>query len=308
LVVCFAVLSATGFAAKQTGKCGKNITWSFDNETDELVVSGHGSMEGCSWGENDTIKTLIVEKGVTTVGSFKGVTSLQSVVLGENVETIEDFAFISCDNLINVTLPKNAKVAVGNHAFYYCSNLTNLVNVESIVSIGASAFWGCNSIESIVIPSAMTEIKDSTFAFCLGLDSVVIPASVTDIESEAFLCCTGLKSVTYFGTKNPNCNASDNVFHECFALMHVLVPENYEDDNFCGVPVKINGTSSSSLLIPSSVSSEVPTASSSSEKPVNWWKEHWYVAVIIGVAGAAVLIILIVVIVKCCRRRPYESL
>ena len=92
-------VSAEGLAA--TGNCGENVTWSFDSKTGELVISGTGEMKNydayshSSPFESSYIKTVIIESGVTSIGSyaFSYCDSLTSVTIGSSVTSIGYYAF-----------------------------------------------------------------------------------------------------------------------------------------------------------------------------------------------------------------------
>ena len=55
------------------GSCGKNLTWKLTDGT--LTVSGTGEMTNYSsqfdtpWARNETITAIVVEDGVTSIGS-----------------------------------------------------------------------------------------------------------------------------------------------------------------------------------------------------------------------------------------------
>ena len=111
------------------------------------------------------------------------------------VTTIENYAFICCDNLQNVTIPGSV-TTIGESAFEYCEGLQNITIGDSVTTIGFEAFSYCNSLQSVTIPDSVTTIGDSAFAFCDSLQSITIGGSVTTIGKSAFYYCDSLQSVT----------------------------------------------------------------------------------------------------------------
>jgi hypothetical protein len=63
---------------------------------------------------------------------------------------------------------------------------------------------------------------------------------VTSISDFAFSDCKGLTSVTYEGTSDPGMHTS-NVFSNCPSLLKAKVPNNYEDERFCDIPIEKQG-------------------------------------------------------------------
>ena len=63
---------------------------------------------------------------------------------------IGEYAFQSCDSLINVNIPSSV-TEIGRGAFQYCSSLTSVNIPSSVTSIEESAFSGCSGLRSIYV-------------------------------------------------------------------------------------------------------------------------------------------------------------
>jgi hypothetical protein len=74
----------------------------------------------------------------------------------------------------------NSVLTIGNHAFYFCSYLTNITIPFGCLNIGNYCFCGCNSL---------TIITNSQNSF-------TVPANVTNIGTGSFANCTSLKTIT----------------------------------------------------------------------------------------------------------------
>ena len=100
-------LNLTVNAETLTGKCGENVTYSLDTSTGELVISGTGKMTDYSgtdspFYQNTNIKSVIIESGVTSIGSyvFYKCTRLTSVTIPNSVKSLGDNALCSVKKVI----------------------------------------------------------------------------------------------------------------------------------------------------------------------------------------------------------------
>ena len=182
LAMLLSIVSVVDFSAYAdtltTGKCGDNVKYSFESDTGTLTISGTGDMYDYSsnksvFYDNGKIKTVIIEKGVTSIGSG---------------------AFENCTRLSSITIPDSV-TSIGNYVFEYCESLTSVTIPDSVTSIGDCAFGFCSSLASVTISDSVTSIGNSAFKFCLSLASVTIPDSVTSIGSDAFYDCARLISI-----------------------------------------------------------------------------------------------------------------
>lgn len=158
---------------------------------------------------------LIIPDSVTNGGITYAVTS------------IDDYAFIDCDNgpqlggtrLNTVTIP-NTVTSIGVGAFRDCNGLTSVSIPNSVTSIGSGAFYDCSSLSSINIPDSVTSIEGSTFYHCTSLASINIPNSVTYIGWSAFRNCNGLTSVTI---PDSVFEIDQYAFAQCYHLASVII-------------------------------------------------------------------------------------
>lgn len=66
-----------------------------------------------------------------------------------------------------------------------------------VTSIGDTAFSYCNNITEIILPSTITRIGKLAFNHCIGLKQITVPASVKFIGENVFSECIGLEAVTW---------------------------------------------------------------------------------------------------------------
>ncbi|MBO5269227.1 MAG: leucine-rich repeat domain-containing protein, partial [Clostridia bacterium] len=156
----------TAFAATTTGTTG-DVSWSFDDTTGTLTVSGEGAIGGDqSWIEHvDSITSIVIEDGITSIANyaFYECSNLEILTLPASVETIGNYAFAECSNLGSVTIPASVK-SIGNSAFYGCSSLATVNYLgTSEPSMGDYVFVGCN-LTTVNVP---VDYEGDTFG---GLD------------------------------------------------------------------------------------------------------------------------------------------
>ncbi|MFD0702859.1 leucine-rich repeat domain-containing protein [Slackia equolifaciens] len=137
------------------------------------------------------------------------------------VTSIGDHAFSWCTDLTEITIPESV-TSIGDHAFRGCSSLTQITIPEGVTSIGDHAFSECSSLTQITIPEGVTSIGDGAFSYCYGLTQIAIPEGVTSIGDVAFRGCSSLtevaipESVTSIG---------GGAFNACSSLTQITIPE-----------------------------------------------------------------------------------
>ena len=85
--------------------------------------------------------------GVTYIGkeAFKDCSKLYTIVIPDNVKTIEQNAFSGCSDLQFVTWGNNI-TDIQDRAFYGCTSLRFIILGDYVETIGAYAFYGASSI------------------------------------------------------------------------------------------------------------------------------------------------------------------
>ena len=197
LIIC-GVMSASALGSK--GKCGDNVSYTYDKNTGELIISGSGAMYNYSNGSSpfsgSDIKTVTVKKGVTRVGNsaFDSCKSLKKATITDTVKIIGDDAFYKCENLVSVKLPKNLE-RINYRAFGFCDALKTIDLPDNLKNIVGSAFWSCESLESVKIPDSVTTINSSAFYNCSSMKTVEIGSAVKTIGTNAFGDCNELEKI-----------------------------------------------------------------------------------------------------------------
>ena len=156
-----------------SGGCGVNgsddysVRWVL-GEDGTMTISGTGAMcdEETPWWEfRSQINRVVIESGVTTVGSN---------------------TFNNCDNLTAVELP-DTLTAIGDYAFAW-SNVAEITIPDGVVTIGAGAFWETKIVD-VVIPDSVTTIGESAFRYCWEMKTLHLGSGLTTVEGYAFDRC-----------------------------------------------------------------------------------------------------------------------
>ena len=161
-----------------------------------LLSIGEDAFSGC-----ESLKTVELPPNIKSIGAFYNCTSLERVVVPNEVTEFGHSAFRSCINLTEINFPKKL-TSIGDLAFEQCIGLTEIKLPDGLESIGYAAFHLCTNLTNITIPDSVTSIGDSAFEECTNLTSVTIPASVTKLGKGAFRDCPNLKDI-YISKDSP---------------------------------------------------------------------------------------------------------
>lgn len=126
--------------------------------------------------------------------------------------TLPDFAFSNCKDLLSVFLPDSSITSIGIGAFEFCEKLDYIEIPSSALSINARAFNGCQGLKWIWRPLNVTSIGTKAFMDCSSLTSFTIPASVISLGDSIFYNCNQLTQLIAFPAI-PITLLSANVFY-----------------------------------------------------------------------------------------------
>ena len=129
-----------------TGKCGADLSWTYDLASGELTITGTGKMwdwmDDAPWkGYQPTITAVTIENGASNIGEY---------------------------------------------AFYHCSKMADAAIPDSVTQIGFSAFEGCSGLMEVTLPAHLTALDGYAFASCTSLTDLALPGSVASIGDKAF--------------------------------------------------------------------------------------------------------------------------
>ncbi len=154
---------------------GKKFTWTFDETSGVLNVSGRGAIPDYSDSEQyfmthlrypAGVRTVVIEEGITEIGKniFSGLYKAAYFSFPSTLHTIGTGAFTDT-NISRVILPEGLS-SIGNYAFQNCENIVSIEIPHTVKKIGAGAFLNCGALEKVEIPSSVQSIGAGAFAKC----------------------------------------------------------------------------------------------------------------------------------------------
>ena len=232
LITMALTLSGISFAyAADSGSCGTNLRWTLDSNGN-LSITGSGDMKNyvdggdgnkvSPWYWSETVKTITIGSGVTSIGdyAFLGCMNAVSIQIPNSVKSIGQGAFQACKALASISIPASVE-SVGEDAFEYCESLPT----DQGFFIGNGVLYKYikpSGVSRITIPEGVTRIESSAFKLCRGFTSVTIPDSVVSIGIDAF---SGT-SLTQISIPDSVQIIDDYAFSSCSQLRSVSLPDH----------------------------------------------------------------------------------
>ena len=213
------------------GEMNESVTWSLYDDG-ELMITGNGDMPDYEsymdtpWYLNyryECVRKLVIGKDITTIGRycFQNLSNLTEVCFeGENVEKINEGAFMQCKSLQELVIPESVK-EIGKGAFWGDIALKNIKLSENIYSINVGVFGDCTSLCDITIPSSVGRIDSTAFYNCTSLTYIKIPDTVKEIAGAAFINCKNLSQVVL---PNQLTAIQGQTFDGCLKLCQINIP------------------------------------------------------------------------------------
>lgn len=246
---------------------GDNVWFRFDDSTGTATISGTGDMwdfyeNGKDFSNTHQnpfigktgIKKIVIENGVTSVGNlllnqYNDKTSIEEILLGEDIKRIGKSAFRDCSNIKNILLPTGLE-EIDEYVFDRCSNLESIEIPNNVETIGKHCFSECHGLKTIKLPDNLKSIPDGAFYEC-GLTNLTLPSKLEEIGSYAFefgslkeitlpksLKVLGGSAFAYCPISKLNfeegfsCNISGSAFDSCKNLEEITIPEGVQNIDY----------------------------------------------------------------------------
>ncbi len=181
----------------------------YDISNNELAISLNESYKTTYTGDNNVIQIPLQHGGKNVTGiwhnAFHG-NPATTVRLTNNIKTIDFEAFLY-SGITSFVVPYTVN-AIGDAAFYSCSDLTTVSFVNSNQDSTGSATdcycdedgvpYGNDTPSQTVVNCTLSKIPSFCFFKCESLTTVSFPASIQEICEEAFNGCYALNCPFYF--------------------------------------------------------------------------------------------------------------
>ena len=189
-------LTASSNIFYYSGQSGEGITLTFgDNVSkvpDYLFHSGSSNVA-------PKIKSIIIGNNVESIGNyaFRYCAALAGLVIPDNVKTIGTSSFAYCIQMENLTIGSGVE-SIEDTAFAYCESILNVFIPNSILSIGKSVFAHCSSLNMVRFEEgSQVVLKQNVFGFCSSLEYVYIASTMSELYDTSFTDSTNLKQVVW---------------------------------------------------------------------------------------------------------------
>ncbi|MGN1040038.1 MAG: leucine-rich repeat protein [Candidatus Fimimonas sp.] len=149
------------------------------------MVENFPGIEGIVGTNDVTIKKAVIDDGIYFIGAcaFSNCSNLQTVVLPNSVDLMQQYAFYNCASLEKIDLSEVRTIQ--DSAFCGCTSLQE-VDLSSLEEINNRTFANCPNLKKVCLCERTRKICTEAFYYCGSLEEVFIPESVFEMEKRAF--------------------------------------------------------------------------------------------------------------------------
>ena len=171
-----------------------------------------------------------ISSKVISIGksAFESCSGLETVNIGECVESNGVYAFQSYSSLKSITITSLVTL-LGYEAFKDWLGIETVTIEKSVKIIGDCAFECCSSLKNITIPNSVTSIGYLAFRDCSGIETVTIGEGVETTGDYAFHSCSSLKFIYFYGEISPTVSSSAFIN---VSASNFMTLETYQNDIF----------------------------------------------------------------------------
>ncbi len=210
----------------------------YKNDAGEFVKTEDPAEQ---WIKNNTVMYIGNQSLMANPAAGNVDGAVQEWVIAEEAGKINELpqnGVFANESNIQTLVVGDSLMGIGNYAFSGCTGLESIELGTGLTEIGKHAFANCVNMSGIDLDftSRLQYISDYTFLNCRALTSFTLPASVTAIYDHAFEGCTRLGSQELGGIvdlsgaqEGKNVTLSKmgySVFKGCTSLQELTLPES----------------------------------------------------------------------------------
>ncbi len=131
--------------------------------------------------------------------------NLKEIYMPDNIISVGENAFGTCENLTKCDLPDGIK-EIGGFAFSNCENLSIKKLPKGLTYIGESAFTNCQMLAITNLPEELSFMGRDVFSDCQNIKITELPEKIESVETQSFFL-SGIEKIilnerlTYIGEK-----------------------------------------------------------------------------------------------------------
>ncbi len=198
----------------------------------------NGNMISIQWMlGNSSVEEIILGEDVTSIGdnAFSGC-FMHSIKMSDSVTSIGDYAFNGCSQLTSIELSNNLEY-IGKWAFTICERLPSVTIPQSVKCIDLIAFYWCNRLTKVEINSNEVVARENeqfyTLTSCFGKQVKEFVLG-EDVKKIAWIACSESENLTTVTISSNLTCVEDSAFHKCTSLADMYcyaeqVPEMGKD-------------------------------------------------------------------------------
>lgn len=109
----------------------------------------------------------------------------KSIIINDNIEEIQDFAFLNCSNLEKIII-RNSVKKIGSFVFKNCKSIKMIAISQNVSVLNDGLFEGCINLERLIIFGVIQKIGKDIFKYCFNI-KISINDSITENIKYDFL-------------------------------------------------------------------------------------------------------------------------
>lgn len=174
---------------------------------DDVSVNSLGSGNVTSHTYENGKGVIVISGNWLSIDShvFSGKTNIKTIIMPENVNEVDSYAFQNCTNLEDVRI---GKASIGSYSFSGCQNMKRFVvsanntshdsrdNCNGLIrksSNGLVFGWGCTT----KIPEGVVQTHGEAYSGITTIKSVEFPSTFSKLGGSTFKGCSNLKTLRF---------------------------------------------------------------------------------------------------------------